>query len=347
MNERVKKLIEENLRTQNPTLDLYFTLLDGSEFKLLSKCIHLEELILSCSSSHIDYNLHLDERTKLKEVPWIQSLTNLRILKLDRNAFRDILFLQHLQNLEELDLSFNYFVDISPLVFLKKLKKLSLTSIQISDVSVLKDLKNLKYLNLGYNKVISISPISHLTELEYLDIKHNNILDISPLKTLRKLRQLNLFASNSKTEDRISDISVLTHLENLEYLDISYNHISTISPLEALKNLEVLKLKANPVVNIDSLKACIHLEEIELSTEFLSFPPIWYLYLKWQGGKLQDYVGLPELPYVEKVWQLICSNNKKNTALARQLAESQGWKHYEFNWYLASKPSTYNEEEEI
>jgi len=231
MSEIAEKRILENLQTQNPNLDLHWTMPDKNALKILSECTHLENLQLSCN----------DE--VLEEISWIKTLTKLRILNL-RSGGVSIL----------------------------------------KDISPLADLQNLEDLNLGFQFVIS---------------------DLSPLKNLTNLKKIDLHSL------QISDISIISNLEKLEELDISFNQIRDIACLKNLKNLEKLRL----------------------SIEYLSYPPIWLVYLKTEDGKLGDYNHREELPEVEKIWQLMITKDEENINLAQQLAKGQGWEKEEFEMY--------------
>lgn len=82
----------------------------------------------------------------------------------------------------------------------------------------------------------------------------------------------------------------------------------------------------NNVYDISSLKPLKLLEKLSIYIKDLSYPPIWFVKMNrhW-GSRLGDYQDLEELPYVEKIWQLLSSNDENNQSLAMTLACSQGW----------------------
>jgi len=132
---------------------------------------------------------------------------------------------------------------------------------------------------------------------------------------------------------RIKDFSVLNALKDLKVLDLSYGNVENISFLKNLKKLQSISLSANPVKNIDILVNLKHLKAIQLDMENLTYPPIWYVYLKNKKGKLGDYLHLSELPQVEKIWELLKTENRDNIKLAKQLTKGQDWTNEEFEMY--------------
>ena len=97
--------------------------------------------------------------------------------------------------------------------------------------------------------------------------------------------------------------------------------------------MRTLNLENNLVENIQELKKLPELTKLELGVSAQVHPPIWYLYLKYKGGKLGDYIDLPDLPFAKQIWELLASNDKTNEVLAQQMAEGQGWTEEEFNMH--------------
>ncbi|OJJ20506.1 hypothetical protein BKI52_18800 [marine bacterium AO1-C] len=263
MLERLHERIKENIQSGNPTLDLHWTILEGFNFKLLSQCIHLQTLTLSCNDT-------------VKQLDWIKPL----------------------KNLTELDLR----------------------SCKIYDISPLKDLIHLKSLDLNYNHFFTdFSALSNLTKLESLGLAGNRVSNISFLKPLKKLRKL----------------------------DLDVNRITDLAPIEVLQSLEEISLVSNDVEDFYSLTKLGSLKKIVCDIERLPYPPIWYIYLKHKKGKLSDYLQLPELPQVQSIWRLLCSNHPTNLILAQQLATSQGWSSEDFEMYKNNRPREPEEDEWI
>jgi len=153
------------------------------------------------------------------------------------------------------------------------------------------------------------------------------IEDYSALKPLKQLYTLHI------SFHRIQDISFIEHLSNLEILYLDGNLIEDIQALKNLKNLKSLSLYENLVADISHLKDLENLETIVMKFLNLSYLPIAFANLKTFAGKLGDYTHLPELPHIEKIWQLMQTQEEENINLAQQLAKGQGWTEEEFQMY--------------
>jgi len=123
----------------------------------------------------------------------------------------------------------------------------------------------------------------------------------------------------------------------LEYLNLAENRdIQDISFLKDLKELKTLNLAENWQINdIHFLKDLTRLQNLILkdNLHLEGFPPIFWIYYKSKGGNLLDYKHLPELPHIEKIWQLMGTKDEENINLAQQLAKGQGWMKEEFEMY--------------
>ncbi|MDX2302322.1 MAG: hypothetical protein NW226_05950 [Microscillaceae bacterium] len=137
-----KKLIEENLRTKNSSLDLSSNELVGTEpfLEILKDCIHLKSLSLA------------------------------------GNNLRSITFLSNLNFLTSLNLDINPIQDISPIQNLSLLEDLYLNQTQVTDLLPLKDCKRLRKLNLFLTKIkYNIDTLNELYNLEELLIQFDDI----------------------------------------------------------------------------------------------------------------------------------------------------------------------------
>jgi len=296
MNKFAKKLILKNLKSKSPVLDLGRCGLDGTEKELekLQECEHLKVLIFS--------NV------------WFE--------------FEDGFTQRISQNRGK----HNKLIKI-PEYLPSKLSALILSGDwdyiwEISNYQVLTKLKHLKKLNLWYNLIAQNTTfLQNLKSLEYLSLNLNQIKDISFLQDLTSLQYLDL------SENLIQDISPLENLVNLVNLYLWANDIQDISPLKTLKRLERLDLSSNKIQDITVLKKLTNLIQLNTNLDMLPFPPIYYVSLKTKSGRLGDYTHLPELPKVEKIWQLMITDDEENTKLAQQLAKGQGWTEEEFEMY--------------
>lgn len=169
-----------------------------------------------------------------------------------------------------------------------------------------------------------------LKNLEYLDMSHTSLKDISFLKGLVNIEQLYL------NHTLVEDVGILQNLEFLNYLNLAHTRIQEVTALQNLTWLEYLEIERNPIRDISCLKEMEQLCRLSVSCEFLEpYPPIWYAHLSYKSGeeKLGNLNQLPELPFVEKIWQLMATHDEDNLQLARQLAQSQGWTEEDFKAY--------------
>lgn len=207
-----KELIEENLKTKNPFLDLGNCGLDGTEdyLQLLTKMPYLRKLYLR---NNMIYN-----------ISFIQNLRELTFLNLYKNKLRNLPPLQDLMYLKNLSLAENQIQDISSIEKLENLRSLNLSQNQIQDISSLRKLEKLENLNLSQNQIQDISSIEKLENLEGLYIGDNQIQDILPIRDLKKLQALDL------ENNRIKEVSLVfvNSLPNLKSINIYGNPIQNI-----------------------------------------------------------------------------------------------------------------------
>lgn len=361
MSELAEKLIAENLKTQDPYLDLGNCNLNGTEKVLgkLEECSHLRTLVLANHwlASEEDENIWITSNNRglendLKKVPLTLPTNITKLILTEQKEIENYDFLERLKMLEELDLSFtnigvlhpiqdlkyltilylheSQIQDLSPLQNLEHLQVLYLIENQIRDLTPLQNLKNLQEIDVSYNLVSNLTPLQGLPKLQILDVSENAILDLASLKNLPVLQVLDL------TNNGVQEAEPLSKLQSLQELYISSNQIQDFTALQSLPNLKKLALSNNPTNDISALKNLINLEVLHLHPwEFTFLPPIWFAYLKVKGGKLGDYIHLSEVQaaFTQKVWQLLKSRDKKNIELARQLAQGQGWAEEEIKIY--------------
>ena len=133
-------------------------------------------------SSEMETLIRLEARgANIRNLTGFEHATNLKDLRLDRNAISDISVLAGLTDLTGLGLDENSISDISPLAGLTNLTNLLIGGNNISDISVLAELTNLRGLSLYSTNISDISAITELTDLTRLWFDWNNISDLSPL----------------------------------------------------------------------------------------------------------------------------------------------------------------------
>ncbi|MGB0525036.1 MAG: leucine-rich repeat domain-containing protein, partial [Flammeovirgaceae bacterium] len=265
-----QQLIAENLKTQNPTLDLGNCGLDGTEdalFKPLEGAEHVETLILSnawhefngkrwmrkFSSNEGDANRFVQAPNYLPP-----SLTSLVMAGEPKNkwSIEDITPLERLRNLEFLDLGSNQIIDPSPIGNLSKLQQLYLDYNQIENISDLSFLNQLTQLDLNSNNIAYI-PTTFLTvhtQLTYLGLRQNPIENIhrEVFTSNNCLEQLEQYLSYPKAHQALynfkeqpddvldlshcdlknpeADIPMLFEYADIQYLYLSNNQIQSIAP---------------------------------------------------------------------------------------------------------------------
>ena len=137
-------------------------------------------------------------RKGIADLNGIERLANLRVLRLNANAFADLGPLQALDRLEELDLGQN----------------------DIDDAQALTGLGNLRVLVLSDNALTDLDPLAQLTRLTQLDLDRNRIFNLAPLRPLKLLRLLNF------DDNFVSDLSALNALPSLRRVELSGNPIN-------------------------------------------------------------------------------------------------------------------------
>lgn len=208
----------------------------------------------------------------------------------------------------------------------RHLKSLDLSKAHLDNISFLSELVFLENLDLSYNYIQDISALAKLKNLKSLSINFNYISDMDPLSKLDKLVRLDL------SENPFQNIEFLENLRNLNYLDLSKGVMKDDT---FLSEAGLSHLKSHRFMKIEEtiLKKLENLTYLNFDLETVSYPPVWYVYLRHKNGKLGDYIHLSELPFVEKIWMLLKNKEEKDIELAEQLAISQGWTVTDFEMY--------------
>jgi Leucine-rich repeat (LRR) protein/GTPase SAR1 family protein len=289
MSTLALQLIKENLRTQDPFLDLGNCELPTLPDELFS-LTHLESLSLGwryyddekqewieTKNQEAENQLTGKELAKLSELPqlknlllyhtisdgdihFLENLTALQSLDLSSNQISEIRFLEKLTALQSLYLWANQISDIRFLEKLTALQSLNLRNNQITDIRFLENLTALQSLDLRHNQITDIHFLEKLTALQSLDLRHNQISDYSFLEKLTALQSLYLWAN------QISDYSFLEKLTALQSLDLSSNQITDIRFLEKLTALQSLDLSWNQITDYSFLEKLTALQELNLSS---------------------------------------------------------------------------------
>ena len=365
MSEQAQQLIEENLKTKNPVLDLANCELLGGEdelFALLKDATHLQTLnfsqiwyeynpkkqgwitresqnkdglnVLYQIPSYLPPNLQElclggnDKEGQIDDITPLKNCKSLQVLDLSCNKIRDLDPLVKLPHLNTLDISYNQVQSSEPIKSLTKLSMLILSGNEIQDIDFIYSLINLEFLDLRVNEIKSIESIRPLNKLRCIDLSDNEIQHIAPIQSLTNLQKLYL-ESNS-----IQDITIIQHLESLQYLSLDHNQIQHIEPIQKLKNLHFLGLLQNPIQDTSPIKALYNLRSLYIEpTKIATPPPFWLAQLHAGKDKLGNLIMHKELPEIDKIWHFLSSGASANKKLGAQLAKSQGWTNEEVDMY--------------
>lgn len=162
--------------------DLTLSLYSNVDLSFLSNLNYLSKLT-------IDY----DGTSSLEPISHLKKLKKLNIFGYvyrGRGTLKELTFLENLTNLEELNLSTNEIKDITPLKYLVNLRRLDLSNNMIKDITALEDLTNLEYLDLSRNQISVINSLKKLNKLIFLDLSSNQIVDKNTLDNLTQIKKL-------------------------------------------------------------------------------------------------------------------------------------------------------------
>ena len=199
---------------------------------LVNLCPDLEELVLEYC--YLDDYAPLGQLTKLKklyltytgagsgnvlkDISWVEDLTELKTLSFSHNEITDTEALSGLTKLTYLNMSGNPLTDedLKPLSSLTNLEKLYLYDLKkITDVSPLSKLSKLTFLHIGHNsKLKSVKSLTSLKKLKYLRLNHTKVSDLSYFGKFGALVKLDLGKCPIDT-DTVSHLKECKKLEKI------------------------------------------------------------------------------------------------------------------------------------
>ena len=337
MSTEAIKLLEKFLTNNETYLDLGNcgltdeTIAEGTAIdKLLTKCTHLQTLILSNSWYQWDEDGKFRRKTsgnkgnknffttappalrKLKELTklimsgerkgewgisnmrFVQDLINLKILHLGYNKILKIEGLTKLTGLNQLYLYDNELTKIEGFEKLTQLTQLELSDNKLTKIEGLEKLTALIQLKLYDNQLTKIEGLETLVALKELYLYQNQIIKIEGLETLTALNQLNL------SDNLLTNIEGLETLTELKELHLVNNQITKVEGLETLTALNQLNLAGNLITKIEGLETLTTLNQLNLSinqiTKIEGLETLTALnQLKLYGNKLKKIEGLETL----------------------------------------------------
>ena len=266
MSELAQKVIEENKRTRNATLDLGNC--GMTELPDLSGMDWVETLIVSNKwwdqgQENWMESQNIGPKNKIARPPAHPLPLSLKKVILgsylnENWPIHDFGFLRKLTSLNTLDLSFT---QINDWRFLKNLT--NLTSLNLSYSKIVSSRSNINVINeiliVGGNAIIDGRFFESLTNLRSLNLSGNLILDFGVFEKLTGLTSLNL------SNNQISDVPLLERLTSLNTLDFSNNQISDGWFLEKLTGLTSLNLSGNQISDGQFLEKLTGLTSLDLS----------------------------------------------------------------------------------
>lgn len=278
MSELAEKLIAENLKTQNPILDLGNCNLDGSENELyqpLAKTTHLQVLILSDEYWVLDAQkemyLKKESQNKGKSNQFIQIPEHLpkTLKKISINGtssvpaqVQEYSLLLELQNLEHLEVDYQENLDLETIGQLSQLQALTCYAQgELEEVHHLSNLKQLVFLDIRDHEIELTEFLDDLTQLKHF---WGSINDSEEAKSIAQLKQLRSLILDNGVE-QLSNLFFISELRNLIKLSIQYNTVEEVDSLKELKNLKYLDLTFNSLGDLQGLENLTTLEELKLA----------------------------------------------------------------------------------
>ncbi|XP_075511395.1 putative disease resistance protein At4g19050 isoform X1 [Primulina tabacum] len=214
--------------------------------------------------------LHLRDCSNLKQLPPIETLSEVRVLDLSGSAFLDDVkrdFITTLKNLTEFNLSKTGVVNLPPLSSLVNLRRLLMSQCQsLKKLEGLGSLINLEVLDLSGCKALSKiedQSFDKMDRLHSLDLSETPLDMLPSLSNLEKLKRLNLRGCTKLTNiPGFEDLPVLedldisrTTLKVPKFENLDCRHGPKPSSFKIFKATEIVEdLGAQPVSNCDDTK---------------------------------------------------------------------------------------------
>jgi len=220
----------------------------------------------------------------------LQTLENLRVLRLDNNKISKIENLGHLVNLEWLDLSFNEITVIEGLETMRKLTDLSLFHNKISELKGLDAQKDtLECLSVGANNLTALPALVYLRTFDKLSVLN---LDGNPMCKIDDYRTLSIaYVPQLKYLDfaEIDEKDYATAADHLHLMpELKDNDAARKAALadETSRKERMEALQAANIAIIDNISASLFQQEEE-GVPITSFPGVSEML-----GELKERLGL-------------------------------------------------------
>lgn len=207
------------------------------------------------------------------EGKFFECLGNLRVLNLSETKIKDLPNLSALRNLRQLLLSCCVNLEKLPSLTSSKLEELDLSDCKaltmIEDISF-KHLPHLKRLVLSKTKIERLPELNSLSNLEELNL--NGVTSFKKADFLEHMSKLQVLVLS---ETLLEQLPTLSNLKNLNHLSLrACGLLETLPPLDELQNIEILDLSGTAIRNLPSLEnlnnlrillleCCSNLEDFE------------------------------------------------------------------------------------
>jgi internalin A len=231
MSELANKLIAENKRTRERSLDLGNCGLTDIPAEV-GELVWLESLTLASMWIEWDGVNWQHKGSKNKGVP---------------NSFSDLALLANLTSLQNLNVSETGVRNLAPLANLTSLRSLDVSYTQVIYLAPLAHLTSLQSLDVSETQVRDLAPLAHLTSLQTLDTSNTQVSDLAPLASLTSLQTLDTAST------QVGDLAPLAHLIALQSLNISNTQVSNLAPLAPLASLQTLNATKTAVRSLAPL----------------------------------------------------------------------------------------------
>ncbi|HEY8035064.1 MAG TPA: COR domain-containing protein [Methylobacter sp.] len=205
----------------------------------------------------------------LSSIAPLDGLVNLEGLDVSATRISGLLSLARMTNLRTLDISKTRVTKLDHLARLEKLQVLKAQQTQVSNLRPLVRLVNLQQLNFNFTEIKDLTPIYRLTNLQIIKFKMTRIAELAPLAGLFKLQEIDL----SRT--KVMDLSPLAGLTSLQWLDVSQTPVINLSPLADLYELKELQASHTKVSDLSGLVGLSNLRRLDLSeTQIADLAPL-------------------------------------------------------------------------
>lgn len=219
----------------------------------------------------------------LTSLETLSELSELRTVSLINSEISDIGFLGSLKKLENLDLSENPISDIRALAGLISLRHLFINSTKVTSLNAISGCMKLKALHCNDTDISILDALTDKIELEHLGLSNTKVSVLNALAGCSGLRSLSLTGCNGVSDisalaklsclkelfigaTLVDNIKALSDMDHLTVLDASgLKWLNNISPIAGCKELTYLKILGCNVSDIDVLRACKKLKELDLS----------------------------------------------------------------------------------